>query len=396
MIANTANTFLWISPEATGSTEVVKAAALDFRLEARFCTYPELLDELRYGPPRMAGVEFGQNIEASVALLKQLHARAPRTLTFVASADSSVQVIRTALKAGASDFLSLPLDRRELDKVLIKLTQPGVERLASSIMGEVITVCGVRGGLGVTTLAVNLAVRLAGMSESRVALMDLDLQRGDVAAFLNLTPTQSLEALASARGEIDELFLQDVMARHSSGLFVLAAPSLIEEADAVGHVEIEAALRVLRAHFGYTVIDTARTITPATLAALENSDRIFVLMDLSVPGVRAARRFVDLLGRLNIANDRFEVMVNTVVPGVVSPEDALRAIGKPPLLTIPNDPMLANRLMNAGTPLNGATDAGLAACITALAAKIAGVAPEAPGHRSLFQRLLSRRGKAES
>lgn len=396
MISHTANTFLWVSPEATSSMDVVKAAGLDFRLEVRFCTYPELLDELRHGPPRLAGVEFGQKTEESIALLKQLHTRAPRTLTFVASADSSVHLMRTALKAGASDFLSLPLDRRELDKVLIKLTQPGVERLTPSSMGEVITVCGVRGGLGATTLAVNLAVRLAGMSESRVALMDLDLQRGDVAAFLNLTPTQSLEALASARGEIDELFLQEVMARHPSGVFVLAAPSLIEEADAVGHVEIETALRVLRAHFGYTIIDTARTITPATLAAFENSDRIFVVMDLSVPGVRAARRLIDLLGRLNIATERFEVLVNTAVPGVVSPEDALRAIGKPPLMTIPNDPMLANRLMNAGTPLNGATDSGLAACITALAAKVAGVTLGTASHRSFLQRLLSRRGKTEA
>lgn len=391
----TAGILLWVSPETTASSEVVKAAGQDFELEVRFCTYPELVDELHHGLPRLAGIEFGTKPEQSVALLKQLHARSPRTLTFAASADSSLSLIRTALKAGANDFLSLPLDRRELDKVLIKLTQPGFERQTATTMGEVITICGARGGLGSTTLAVNLAVRLAG-PESRVALMDLDLQRGDVAAFLNLTPTQSLEALANARGDIDELFLQDVMTRHSSGVFVLPAPSLIEEADAVGHLEIEAALKVLRSHFAYTIIDTARTITSAALAAFEASDRIFILMDLSVPGVRAVRRLVDLLGRLNIGTERFDVLLTSMVPRAVSLADAVRAIGKPPLITIPNDAVLANRIMNAGTPLNGTADSSLRTCINALAAKLTGVTEQAAGRRSIVQRIFSRRNKPEA
>src|SRR5262249_7893414 len=160
------------------------------------------------------------------------------------------------------------------------------------------------GGLGVTTLAVNLAVRLAALTESEIALVDLDLQRGDVAAFLNLTPLQSLATIAAAHGEMDDVFLRGTLTRHSSRIFVLPAPPQAEDVDAIGPSEIERTVGLLRPQFRYTVIDTARTITGAILAAFEQSDRIFVLSDLSVPGVRAAQRTFELLGRLGIPPDR--------------------------------------------------------------------------------------------
>src|SRR5207245_10405969 len=119
---------------------------------------------------------------------------------------------------------------------LIKFTQVEMKPAATrSVIGEVFTVCGARGGLGVTTLAVNLAVRMASSSGSEVALVDLDLQRGDVAAFLNLTPLQSLATIAAAHGELDAVFLRGTLTRHASGVFVLPAPPQIEDVDSIGH-----------------------------------------------------------------------------------------------------------------------------------------------------------------
>src|SRR6185503_19698357 len=101
-------------------------------------------------------------------------------------------------------------------------------KTSRAAVGEVIAVCGARGGLGVTTMAVNLAVRLAGLAQGDVGLVDLDLQRGDVAAFLNLTPSQSIAAIPAARGDVDEIFLHGILTRHTSGVFILPAPSQIE------------------------------------------------------------------------------------------------------------------------------------------------------------------------
>src|SRR5262249_57801309 len=139
---------------------------------------------------------------------------------------------------------------------------------------------------------------------AEVALVDRDLQRGDVAAFMTLTPHTSLANLAAAPGEIDDVFLASPLTRHPNGVFVLPAPTEIEDADSVGHDEIKLALDLLRARFRYTVVDTARTITGATIAAIEASQRILLLSDLSVPGIRSARRTADLLARLGIPAHR--------------------------------------------------------------------------------------------
>src|SRR5207244_2143150 len=126
---------------------------------------------------------------------------------FAASDDPGVSVLRAVLEAGASDVLSLPLGRQELHKALIRFSQLRTKTGPAQAAGSVLTVYGVRGGLGATTLAVNLAARLHTALGAETALVDLDLQRGDVAAFLNLTPVNSLAALASAAGAVDEIFL---------------------------------------------------------------------------------------------------------------------------------------------------------------------------------------------
>ncbi len=284
----------------------------------------------------------------------------PHSPVLAASADTSVGLIRWALEAGASDFITLPLTAPELHRVLIKFTQLERRPGAPSEPGEVITLCAARGGLGVTTLAVNLAVRLHGATGSTVTLVDLDLQRGDVTAYLDMAPMESVASLAGARDKLDEVFLRATLARHPSGIFVLAAPVNIEEADLVGHEELAAAIPLLRAQFRYTVIDTSRTITGAVLAALELADRILLLTDLSVPGVRAARRLHELLAHITPDPDRIQLLISQTGSGPVKMADALKAIGKDQaLLVIPRDDAKAAEAMNTGAPLNGAAPSAL-------------------------------------
>jgi pilus assembly protein CpaE len=380
----------WVTSNPAGSRDLVETTARGFKLGVQFCAYTEVIERLRSAPCVLVGIEFDGGPDQALTVLKEVHQRLPHLTILAASSDGSDAMIRAALEAGASDFLSLPLNRLELHKALIKFTQVEVKPVAArgNIVGEVYTICGARGGLGVTTLAVNLAVRMASLTGSEVALVDLDLQRGDVAAFLNLTPLQSLATIAAAHGELDAVFLRGTLTRHTSGVFVLPAPPQIEDVDSIGHAEIDRTLSLLRTQFRYTVIDTPRTITGATMAAFEQTDRIFVLTDLSVPGVRSAQRTFELLGRLGIPTDRVQLVVTEALPGPVSVADAVRAIGKQPFFTIPRDESAASKAMNAGTPLNGAVS-GLAESIDALAAKLAGL-HETPKSRPLLQRIFSK------
>jgi pilus assembly protein CpaE len=260
--------------------------------------------------------------------------------------------------------------------------------------GPIITVCAARGGLGATTVAVNLAARLAHRCDSDTALVDLDLQRGDVCAFLNLTPISSLAAFAGSGRSTDEAFLRTTLSRHPSGVCVLSAPPEIEDADRVGYEVIQTALRLVRDHFPYTIVDTARTITGPTLAAFELSTKILVLSDLSVPGLRSARRLLDLFARLNLPLERGEVLITRAVPGPVSLEDAARALGRKPAMILPRDESAASTAMNAGTPLNGRPGA-LGEAIGGLVSLVAGTDQISPtGARRIFHRILSRGRRA--
>jgi len=390
---NTEGTLVWAAPGPSASRPIVETAAHELNLVVRFCAYKELPELVRTERCQVACIELGIDVHPGLTLLKSVSERMPRLTTVVASSDASVSMIRGVLEGGAADFLSLPLNPQELSKTLIKLSQTAMKGAASrgQTAGTVITVCGARGGLGATTLAVNLAFSLTTVSRADVALVDLDLQRGDVSAFLNLTPLNSIATIAEAKGPVDDIFLAGTLTRHPRGVFVLPAPAQVEEADAVGHDHVELALQLMRAQFAHTVVDTARTVNGAMLAAFEQSDHILILTDLSVPGVRAARRMIELLLRGNVSAQLIEPVFSHVIPGPVSPQDAVRALGKEPLLVLPRDDAAACGAMNDGTPLNG-KQSPLSFAIAELAAKLAGVAvPLKP--KGLLQRVFSKEAR---
>jgi len=390
-VADTEGTLLWISDDPARARAVVGAAAREFNLELRLSDHEGVSRLTRAGDFNIVGIELGANAAPALAMIKALAELTPGLAIFAASEDASVATMRAALHAGASDFLSLPLTLPDLHKALIRATQTGIGAGAvRGATGDVITVCGARGGLGATTIAVNLAVRFAALAPAGAALVDLDLQRGDVAAFLNLTPMQSVSAIAAAKGDVDSILLATALTRHRSGVFVLPAPLQIEEADSITHETVSVAINLLRSQFRYTVVDTARTITSTTVAAFEQSHRILVLTDLSVPGVRAAGRIVQLLGRLNVPSQRVELLVTQVVPGPVSLKDAIRAIGKEPLHVIPRDEIAARDAMNEGMPLNG-KPGGLPHSIRELASKVADIRDgQKPKRGPLWQRLFTK------
>jgi pilus assembly protein CpaE len=390
---NTEGMLIWAAPGPSANRQLIESLARELKLAVRFCAYKELLDLLHTERCHVACIEFGFDAHPGLTLLKSVVERMPRLTTVVASNDTSVSMIRAVLEAGAADFLSLPLNPQELNKALIKLSQTALKGPSArgQAAGTIITVCGARGGLGATTLAVNLAFSLTTLTRADVALVDLDLQRGDVAAFLNLTPLNSIATIAEAKGAVDDIFLAGTLTRHPRGVFVLPAPTQVEEADAVGHDHVELTFQLLRTQFSHTVVDTARTVNGAMLAAFEQSDHILILTDLSVPGVRAARRMIELLLRLNVSAQLIQPVFSHVIPGPVSPQDAVRAIGKEPLLVIPRDDAAASGAMNDGTPLNGKQSA-LSFAIAELAAKLAGVAPP-PRPKGLLQRVFSKEAR---
>jgi pilus assembly protein CpaE len=381
---------LWATTDET-SGALVLAAAKDLGFGAQVCASRDVLDLVRPARFDLVGIELGLEARDGIALIRQLHDRFPRLTIIAALPESNVSTLRAAFEAGASDIVSLPLSQLELQRGLLKFRQVWARDTATrGVAGSVITLYGARGGLGVTTLAVNLAVQVSTLTSERVLLADLDLQRGDVTTYLRLNPLESIASLAASTSEIDEIFLHGTLTRHPSGISVLAAPQQIEEADTIGHDEVKLVLGLLRSQFRYTFIDTPRTITGSSVAAFEQSDRVLLVTDLSIPSVRSARRFLDLLDRLGIAHDRVDLLVTEIIRGPVEMKDVVRSLGKEPLAIIPCDPTAASEATNAGVPLNGSRPVGLSLALKELAAKVAGVTPARAKRGAFLRRIFSK------
>jgi pilus assembly protein CpaE len=382
---------LWATADEVESGGLILSVARELGLAAQICGPRELFEVIRPGRFDLVGVELSMEPREGLALIRQLHDRFPRLAIVAAVGQSGVATLRAALEAGASDIVSLPLSQQEIQKTLIKLRQTKAREAQSrGVAGEVIVVYGARGGLGTTTTSVNLAVQLAAMTSTSVALADLDLQRGDVTTFLNLNHVESIASIASSSGEVDEIFLHGTLTRHASGISILPAPQQIEEADVIGHDEVKLALRLLRSQFRHTVVDTPRTITGSVVAAFELADHILLLTDLSIPSIRACRRYLDLLERLNIGAARVGLVLTELIRGPVDMKDVVRSLGKEPLITLPRDDVGAGQAMNSGSPLNGGKPAGLAGAVTALAAKLTGIQQQPATRGSFLRRMFTK------
>jgi len=387
---------LWAAYDQPTTERPIVDAAKHSGLETRFCPHGRLIEMLRGDAEVVVGIALPGDAEVGLALARQVQGEFPAVPVIVATADANVEIIRAAFRAGASDVISLPVEESELQKALIKAMtrRPAAAGAEAGTPGQVITILGARGGLGATTLAVNLAVQLAKVAQGNVALADLDLQRGDCAAFLNLTPSQSIATLAASGSAIDDLILFSTLIRHNSGLSLLAAPQHIEEADEVDASVTESVISRMRQRFRFTVVDTARTLTANTAAVLAHSDRVLIVTDLSLPGVRATHRLSGVLRGLSVDRDGLDLVIMAGEHDMVPVADASRAIGKPPLATLPRDAAAAAGAMNAGAPLNGPKPSPLLVAIIDLATKLAGVTSTGPAKRSLWRQIFAKGARA--
>ena len=243
----------------------------------------------------------------------------PITQIVILSVQGDPNYMRRAMLAGARDFLTKPpaveelvsairrsgkMAQDERAKAIPQAGVPGngsVAAVASSLaFGKVIVVYSPKGGTGCTTLATNLAMTLHN-DETKVVLVDGNLQFGDVAVFLNQQPKNSVADLAPRSDELDPEVVEEVMLTHSaSGVKILAAPPRPEHAENVTGDQFLNVLQYLRRLYAYIVVDTTSTLTDITLAALDAADAIILITTQDIPAIKNARLFLDLLDVLKI------------------------------------------------------------------------------------------------
>lgn len=259
-------------------------------------------------------VVLGPHLELpeALALCEELRIARP-TVTVVLVRDGlDADVLRAAMKAGARDVVEAD-DPEALTAAVARAHQLFVAlRGPAGAMrrGSVVTVFSPKGGVGKTTVAVNLALALNQGGARRVCLVDLDLAFGDVAITMQLFPSHSIEHAIGAEGSLDLEQLDGLLTRQADSLMVLAAPSHPDVRERVSPTLVGAVLRTLREGFDHIVVDTAPAFDEQVLAALDETDECVIVATLDVPTLKNVKVALETLDLLGIAPDHRHLLLN--------------------------------------------------------------------------------------
>jgi pilus assembly protein CpaE len=217
------------------------------------------------------------------------------------------ELILRAMRAGAREFV-LDTDHEDL-RHAIRVRALSSQGDGASAQTSVVTVFGAKGGVGSTTIAANLAGALQA-SGQRVCLVDLNLHLGDVLSFMDVPGTYSITDLCANMARLDEDLLRTSMIHHESGVDVLAQSGKMEEAEQITAADVAALLTFLRRHYDRVVIDGVRGFDDISLAALDASQHVLMVLTQDVPAVRNGLRCLEMFKRLNSDESKLRVVLN--------------------------------------------------------------------------------------
>ncbi len=293
--------------------------------------------------PDLVVLGLGRTNEASVDLVGAVREDLPTCGIIVLSDRATPESILACMRAGAQEFLTVPLSFPELDRAVDRLRRLRTQ-LASPPprRGRVLAVVPAKGGVGASSVAANLALSLTVHSRRRVVLVDLTLQGGDVAFMLNADGRPSLAAAAETK-EITEDLVRDSLASHRTGLRLLTLFDRPEESRAIRKDEVAELYGVLGTLFEDVVVDVGRHIDGRVRELFDLADEILLVSGLDAGTVHATRRTLDMLGRMEVDRSRVRLVVNRHQDGKIANEDLQQAVGAGVFWSLPNDyrPMTA-------------------------------------------------------
>jgi pilus assembly protein CpaE len=298
-------TVIVVGVDARGMGQVRETLGAEVALPAQSVRYEDALAAVRKQKPDVVITGFDQDFEEAIRIAPQVLTEHARAHLVALSARTDPERIRAAMRAGYREFVVLPDDAELLRQAVHEALYQGGD---DEDHGEVVTLWGSKGGVGTTFLAVNLAAELSPVH--RVCVVDLDFSMGDVAAFLDLSPSQTFSDVLRNLNRLDERMLAGSVTVHPSKVHVLAQPGDLEQRE---EVKGDAVMRVLTAvakSYQYCLVDCGSRMDESALTAATVADRILLITTPDVPGIKNTWRRLQLLERLGIEKSRAFVVLN--------------------------------------------------------------------------------------
>jgi pilus assembly protein CpaE len=300
--------------------------------------------------------ELGDDLDNEFLLSQELLSSGEVVEIFFVSDHSDQSVLRRAIRTGAREFFSQPIDDEEIKDALEGFKARKLAAVSEEAFkaGKIINIIGSKGGVGTTTVAVNLAVSLAELkSVQSVALIDMNLLFGDIPLFLEIEPKYNWSEITKNISRLDSTFLKNILSIDSSGVCVLPSPSYLSKQSVATPDIIERLLTVMRRMFDYIIVDGGQSLGNISLRILEMADTVLLVSVLNLPCLSNANKLLSQFRDLGFPKDEnIKVVVNRHLKKAdISIKDAETSLGKDIFWTVPNDYQTTVTALNRGKAL---------------------------------------------
>lgn len=334
------------------------------------------LSKIEYKSPDIIIIYTEETDIRIVDLIERLYITKSGCAILVITTSTNVKQANLALEAGANKVLAAPIDTKLLKNSIMLSVNKEKSRLTTdnvtdkaTFLSKTISIFGTKGGVGKTTLAVNLAVALA-RKRKKVAIIDLDLQFGDVGIFLDIDKADTISELLEENNDPDINAIKGYMPIHSTGISVLLAPKSPEYAELIKGKQVEKIINNLKDYFDYVIIDMPPAFNDISLVALENSSAVLFVTNLDISSLKNTKVSFNIISSLGFLQ-KVKLIFNKDGISSIKPKEAKKILNKDIYSVVENDNKVAVNALNRGIPIViDSPKSVLSAAVNTLANKI--------------------------
>ena len=298
-------------------------------------------------------VDLSVKKQEKLDLMLKISQQCPNCKILALSDNPSVDLIIQIMRAGAKEFLTVPILKNEFFDAINKLISQ-LEEPKKINKCKIISVFSNKGGIGKTSLASNLALELSKITKENVALIDMNFQMGDITTFLDLKPSFNISYMLENIDKINETFLLSTLERYkNSSLYVLADPPYFKQADTIHPKQITKLFNTLKETFSYIIVDAEASFDGKNIAALDNSDMILLVSVANLPTLRNTQRCLELFDKLGYDKEKTKIVINRYMENdEIKEDDIEKVLSKQIYWKIPNNYFAIMSAIHKGVPVS--------------------------------------------
>ena len=321
-------------------------------ITAEFVEY-DRLEEYASNNECIAVVDISDDEKKAVDTISNINSNNKNVRIIAISNKTSTETIIKTMRAGAREFITKPVTKTQFVNTIKELLTTEKANSGDNSC-KIISTFSNKGGIGKTSIAVNLAVEIAEMTKEKTALLDLNLQLGDVSTFLDLAPTFDVCYVVNNLSNIDNTNITNALTRYkNTSLYVIADPINIENSKEITAEQIKALIVELKKTFSYIIIDVGTNIDAKTITALDMSDLILLCAIVNLPAVRNIQRCMNLFKKLDYQQDKIKLVLNRYMENEeIKTSDIEEVVHQKVFWKIPNNYLTMMSAINKGVPVN--------------------------------------------